>query len=168
MFSGNGYRYAPALLALAALGFAAPTVRAGHDDDDCDRPRSRFSFGFNFGHGGLDVRVSRGGHHRHCRHHAGHYVERTERVCVQRAHYEERWVPAVYEIRYDDCGRRFRVCVREGYYEEVYIPARYETRCVRVWVPERWECHNGCGHRRGHGHGRRDRDHDDDDEDDDD
>ena len=40
-----------------------------------------------------------------------------------RGHYQSVWRPAVYQTRYDACGRAYQVCVRAGYYDRVYVPA---------------------------------------------
>lgn len=66
----------------------------------------------------------------------GCYETRYENVWVPG--YEKRvWVPAVYEWRYDPCGRRTRVLVCAGYYRTECVPGRYERRARQVWVPAR-------------------------------
>jgi Ni/Co efflux regulator RcnB len=103
-----------------------------HDRDD-----DRVSVKIGIGH-------SSGGHG-HSGYHApsrrwveGHYVRREERVLVEPGHYEERRIPAVYETRYDHCGRPYRVMVCPERCERAWCPPRYETRCVKVWVPGCW------------------------------
>lgn len=66
------------------------------------------------------------------------YVTRTERVLVEPEHYVDRWVPPVYETRYDKHHRPVTVMVRGGCCEKVLIPARYEVREVRQLVPGYW------------------------------
>jgi hypothetical protein len=51
---------------------------------------------------------------------------------------ERVWVPAVYETRYDSCGRPVQVLVKPGGYETVCRPGYYEDRRVRVWRPGYW------------------------------
>ena len=69
----------------------------------------------------------------------GHYKTETRRVLVCAGRYERRHVPAVYETRYYPCGMPYRVMVKPACYQNFWVPARYETKCVRVWVPGRWE-----------------------------
>ena len=67
----------------------------------------------------------------------GHY-EVVERSVWVGGGTRRTWVPAVYETRYDGCGRAYRVLLRDGYWRQVALPGRYERRPVRVWVPGRW------------------------------
>jgi hypothetical protein len=69
----------------------------------------------------------------------GHYITQTQSVLVEAAHYENRWVAPVTELRYDRHGRSYLLQLRPGCYEQVLVPDRYETRCVQVWVPGYWE-----------------------------
>jgi hypothetical protein len=64
-----------------------------------------------------------------------HYEDRAETVLVAPAHYEQRWVDAVYEVRTTRFGRTERFLVTPAHYENILVPARYETRTVSVLVP---------------------------------
>jgi hypothetical protein len=68
----------------------------------------------------------------------GTYVTRTENVLVVPAHYEDRWVPPLVEIRHRSSHPPVTIVLREGYYEKVLVPARYELREVRQWVRGCW------------------------------
>ncbi|MFO1011088.1 MAG: hypothetical protein U1F29_13570 [Planctomycetota bacterium] len=67
----------------------------------------------------------------------GHYETRCQQVWIPG---ESRQVfePAVYEWRYDACGRAYQVCVRAGFWRTECSPGRYETREVQVWVDGCW------------------------------
>jgi len=132
------------LLIASLFALGAPTASAGDLD-----------FIFRWGSHRHNRRVEVRHNHRHevrCDEHChrtyvpGCYETVTVRVLVPARH-ETVWEPAVYETRYDPCGRAYRVCVREGYYRTVCIPARYEDRCERVFKPGRWvyDC-NTRGH----------------------
>lgn len=64
----------------------------------------------------------------------GRYETRSERVLVEAAHYETRFVPPVYETRRLPYGRTQPVLVQPGCHERVLVPARYQEQQVRVWV----------------------------------
>jgi Ni/Co efflux regulator RcnB len=68
----------------------------------------------------------------------GHYEERTERVLVEAGHYENHYIPAVYERRTDRRGRSFTVLVQPERTERVWVPERYEMRTVRYWIEGYW------------------------------
>jgi len=70
-------------------------------------------------------------------HGRGHWETRSERVLVEAAYYETRYVPAVYETR---CGwhGHYQVVVKPACHERVLVPARYEARNTRVWVAFRY------------------------------
>jgi hypothetical protein len=74
----------------------------------------------------------------------GRWETVVERVWVP-GRVERVWVPALYEWRYDECGRRIQVCVRAGYWDTVHHPGGYEQRTTRVW-------RDGHGHRHGWRH----------------
>ncbi len=71
--------------------------------------------------GHVDVNIGYG-------HRFGRGVAR--RVPVSPGHYEKRWIPAVTETRYDDCGRPYTVVIREACYESVWVAPRYVTHYV--------------------------------------
>ncbi len=49
------------------------------------------------------------------------------------------WVPAVYETRYDACGKAYQVLVCAGHWEHVTSPGHYETHPVQVWQAGHWK-----------------------------
>ena len=59
-----------------------------------------------------------------------------------RGHYQSVWRPAVYQTRYDSCGRAYQVCVRAGYYEQVYVPGR-----SGYYAQARYDNHRDYGRR---------------------
>lgn len=67
----------------------------------------------------------------------GHYETRTQRVLVEAAHTDRRWVPAQFEVRVNCWGHRENVQVRPAHWEVFQVPARFETREVKVWVEGR-------------------------------
>lgn len=67
----------------------------------------------------------------------GHYETRCEQVFVPGTQ-QQVWVPAVFEWRYDSCGRAYQVCVQAGHYRTVCSPGHYESRTVQVWVDGSW------------------------------
>ena len=71
------------------------------------------------------------------------------RILVSPGHFEKRWIPAVTETRYDDCGRPFTVVIREACYEKVWVAPRYVTRYVHH-RPRHTRYHRRR-HRRHHG-----------------
>jgi hypothetical protein len=66
----------------------------------------------------------------------------TERHWVP-ARCERVWVPPVFDVVVERCGRQRRVCLREGYWQVVEHPGRWECVTRQVEIPGRWE--NRCG-----------------------
>lgn len=98
---------------------------------------SRTNFGLSVGRGGLHVSIGRRGPAcgpTVCNGPEPYRVR--PNACGYWENVRERYrVPAVYEWRYDSCGRPYRVCVR---------PACWEYRTRRVW---RSGCRTRCDHR---------------------
>ena len=67
----------------------------------------------------IDVHVHFG--HRKHRPERRHVVRHRRHKCVARGHYERRWVPPVYEIRYGACDRPYRVLISAGYYKRIWV-----------------------------------------------
>ena len=72
----------------------------------------------------------------------GRWVVETRQVWVE-GRTRQVWFEAVYETRYDSCGRRYTVCVRPARYETVCEPGHYESRTVEVWQPGSWRVVHG-------------------------
>lgn len=72
-----------------------------------------------------------------------HYETISEQVwCAGR---EERvFVPAVYQWRTDNCGRRYQVISSPAHYETRCTPGHYETVTRQVWVEGGWRMRH-CG-----------------------
>ena len=140
-----------------ALGLSTPAFAAPDLSVSVQRPTLTLGSGrISLGHRGVSIgtRIGKVGVHVGSRRGSGYVTRRCEpprRVYVK-GHYQtvERkvWVPerkervwcdAVYETRYDSCGRAVRVLVRPARYEWVTTPGYYELKTVRVWVPGRWE-----------------------------
>lgn len=67
----------------------------------------------------------------------GHYETVRQQVWVPGS-CERVWVPPVFELRHDGCGRALRVMVRAGCWETVQHPGHYQERCASVWRPGHW------------------------------
>jgi hypothetical protein len=67
----------------------------------------------------------------------------TDKVWVQ-PRCERVWVPPVFDVVTDLCGRTRRICLREGYWNTIHHPGRWECVTRQVHVPGRWEY--TCGH----------------------
>jgi len=64
----------------------------------------------------------------------GHYETTEHQVWIPERK-EKVWSPAIYETRYDHCGRPYQTLARPGRWDVVCHPGYYETRRRRVWVP---------------------------------
>ena len=81
-----------------------------------------------------------------------HY-ETVRRPVVIPARTARRYVPAVYEWRYDHHGRRRRVCVqRAGFRTVIVRPARTVYRAERVFVRGHYESTHEAGRRKHSGY----------------
>jgi hypothetical protein len=65
---------------------------------------------------------------------AGRYETVEREVWIPESR-EKVWVPALYETRFDPCGRAYQVLVRPGAWTVVCNPGHFETRRERIWVP---------------------------------
>ena len=117
------------------------------DTETCDvAPNSRGSRRVSRRVGGRSHRLACG-----CQRvwHAGHYKVERQRVQGP-GYYEQVWVPARYQTRYD-CGRRVTVKVRNGYYKSVHRPGRVRFESRRVFVPGHYDVKHTCKGRRHRG-----------------
>ncbi|MBM3976492.1 MAG: hypothetical protein FJ299_05830 [Planctomycetes bacterium] len=51
---------------------------------------------------------------------------------------ERVWVPARYELAYDECGRPYRRLICAGRWETIEHPGYWEVRPVRRWIEGYW------------------------------
>jgi hypothetical protein len=77
-------------------------------------------------------------HNRYCRWIEGHYEYYTRQIWVP-AHYEDRYVPPVYQTQIVN-GVAIQVLVSPARYERIWVPAHYETITEPYWVPGYWTC----------------------------
>ena len=63
-------------------------------------------------------------HYRHHRWHGRHHYRGPRHCRIKPGYYVKRWVPAVYEVYYDQGGFSFRVLIHKGYYEKIWVEAR--------------------------------------------
>jgi hypothetical protein len=135
----------PALpFALAVLAAPAPAAHAGDLKLGVVLGGDKGRLELSYGHGGH----GRGHAYAGCELHRrcvparifvpGHYETVEHEVWVP-GFKEKVWVDAVYETRYDHCGRPYRVRVCDGRWTVRVHPGHYETRCERVWVPGGYE-----------------------------
>ncbi len=63
----------------------------------------------------------------------GSWQHNSERYWVPERH-ERIWRDAVYETRYDSCGRAYTVCVQSAGWGSLTYPGYWDNRTARVWV----------------------------------
>lgn len=107
---------------------------------DEDKPKGQIDVHIRFGH--RQHRLERRHVFRHRRHRY-----------LARGHCETRWVPPVYEVRYDACDRPYHVLTSEGYYMRIWVPPhnvrrRCECRYCRVRDGHFREYHRHKHHRK--------------------
>ncbi len=69
---------------------------------------------------------------------AGHRERAQRRVWVNGG-YRREWVPPIYDVRVDTCGRTETVMIRNGHWGTVEQAGHFETRWVEVWVDGYWK-----------------------------
>lgn len=136
----------PLIAALVVAGLTANTF-AGQSNNHSNRNNSKsckttshkksgFSFRINIGHNNHNN--SHSNHHNHRKYVPGHWQTYRIRYCVKQAYYTVVTYPAVYEVRYNHCGKPYRVCVRKESRRRVLVPAEYGYRTGRRYLPGRW------------------------------
>ena len=150
MLNMKCFQAAAVVFAVLGAAFVGPQAQAGHGSRDrsCDRGSySRVSASYSGDHYRVSVSVGSSsncystsnvsyrydsGYRDSYRYESRHddryrgsscntttvrYVE----VQQPSGYWSSVYRPAVYETRYDHCGRPYRVCVADGYYERVWV-----------------------------------------------
>lgn len=124
-------KLSPVVLVVALAQAFAPSAHADGLGISIGKHGKHRSIGVQIGFGDFGRRSSRD---------AGRWETIREKVWVE-GYTERVWVQAVYETRYDSCGRAYTVCVQPARWESVCVPGRYEWRERRVWVSSGWRRH---------------------------
>lgn len=103
-------------------GHRRPAARTQHRDRNRGHPRAHQPRHRGRDKGGVTISLNLGGRR------PLKWV-RPRLTGRARGHYETRWVPPLYETRYDRCGRRHEVLIRDGYWEQVWVPHRCSAGC---------------------------------------